>query len=362
MISSEDPSNQSDLAAAKDAPSRIGDILRLTIYLIACVLLSFIIISFWFHPDALAAITIIPIFAWIIVGIVIALLAHKWKYRRITLITIIVWLALWCIFSDEPISLLRAVIREDTAVFEFARKEGKSLRVVSLNCAGGNPDAAREVAAFHPDIVLLQETPAKEDVAKLAKELFGNQGGYCWGLDGVIIANGQVTAAPIPVHDHNRSVLARRGIAGVDSVHTRVSMASGAVTEVVSLRLLPPVFRFDLFSPECYREQTQNRILRRKQLSTIYSEIVKLPDNSTIIFGGDFNAPARDGIFQVLQPKLHDSFREGGKGWGNTIGNDTPFSRIDQIWISKNLRAISVRAIKTKNSDHRMVVCDLVYK
>jgi len=79
-----------------------------------------------------------------------------------------------------------------------------------------------------------------------------------------------------------------------------------------------------------------------------------------IIFGGDFNVPANDGCLAPLHDRLTDAFSLGGIGWGHTALNDVPLFRIDQIWVSRNLSVKSVRAYRSKNSDHRMVVCRLL--
>ena len=75
--------------------------------------------------------------------------------------------------------------------------------------------------------------------------------------------------------------------------------------------------------------------------------------------GGDFNAPAGDAIFELLYPNLRDAFGEAGVGWGNTITNDYPFLRIDQVWVSHHFQVQRVISRKTAFSDHRMVICDL---
>ena len=79
-----------------------------------------------------------------------------------------------------------------------------------------------------------------------------------------------------------------------------------------------------------------------------------------VVFGGDFNAPAGDALFSLARPRFHDTFAEGGRGWGNTVLNELPAERFDQIWSSACFRATSVIARKTVHSDHRMVVADLV--
>jgi endonuclease/exonuclease/phosphatase (EEP) superfamily protein YafD len=85
-----------------------------------------------------------------------------------------------------------------------------------------------------------------------------------------------------------------------------------------------------------------------------------LPADRPLIMGGDFNSPAGDAIFRLMPKRLHDSSREGGIGWSDTAFNHVPVLRVDQVWISDQLTAEAVVARETVNSDHRMVVCDLI--
>ncbi len=59
------------------------------------------------------------------------------------------------------------------------------------------------------------------------------------------------------------------------------------------------------------------------------------------------------------RPRFADAFWSGRIGWGNTITNDRPVVRIDQVWTSDHFQPTAVFARETLNSDHRMVVCDL---
>jgi endonuclease/exonuclease/phosphatase (EEP) superfamily protein YafD len=77
------------------------------------------------------------------------------------------------------------------------------------------------------------------------------------------------------------------------------------------------------------------------------------------VLGGDFNSAAGDAVFRLLRPRLSDSFAVAGRGWGATFSNELPTLRIDQLWISQQLRAIAVSAHPTQFSDHRMVVADI---
>ena len=143
-------------------------------------------------------------------------------------------------------------------------------------------------------------------------------------------------------------------------MQARVTLTTGREIEVISTRLLPAVFRADLWSPDCWREQTENRRDRREQLRAIARRIGSTA--APVIVGGDFNAPQGDAVFRLLRPKLHDAFNESGLGWGDTIINDFPVLRIDQISVSGAFRSHAVVARGTRNSDHRMVICDLSLK
>ncbi|HZL42965.1 MAG TPA: hypothetical protein VFD66_06765 [Verrucomicrobiae bacterium] len=65
-------------------------------------------------------------------------------------------------------------------------------------------------------------------------------------------------------------------------------------------------------------------------------------------------------MLEALQPQLHDTFRESGAGWGNTLDDDIPFLRIDQVWCDDRMRPTTVTVHRTLHTDHRMLVCDLV--
>lgn len=242
---------------------------------------------------------------------------------------------------DELPGLLR-VFPSETVPTE------RRLRVVSLNCAGGSAAAAKEAGEQGADILLLQETPGPKEIVSVSGEIFGKDGGSAPGLDGSIIARGTVTPLPL------------EGKAGLDFTPAKVTLPSGRVLYVISLRLTPPVFRMDLWNPDCWRVQTRNRQIRREQMLGIANYLKTLPPDAVVLLGGDFNAPARDAIFRDLAARqLTDAFAASGRGWGDTIINDLPFHRIDQIWSdARYLRPLHATVRQTVNSDHRMLIVD----
>jgi len=248
------------------------------------------------------------------------------------------WAVSTLCFLENLVPIIR-LLGSDPAPLD-SRRPG-SLRVVALNCAG-NPAAAAEVGALKPEIVLLQEIPSTNQLARLAHEWFGDTGSFLAGFDCAILARGAIsnTDSRLPPQ-HTRAV---------------VYLQNMPALLVTSLRLVPPVGRFDLWNPEAWRAAADNRRLRRRQLQAVLEREpprTEMPE----VFGGDFNAPVPDAIFKLMG-HFHDAYRESGRGWGNTALNNMPIARPDQIWL-KGLHAVSARAIRTQYSDHRLVVADI---
>ena len=299
------------------------------------------IVHTW-RPDPLAALTVAPPWAWLVPGL--ALTIFDLRSRRGWLV-VGGWLIFGLAFAGEPRGLARGLARRGTLAPGAGRPPEGSIRVVSLNCAIGNPRAADEVAAYGPDIVLLQESPGRAEVERLARAWFGAEAGVVAGPDAALVVRGRAEAADLPA--------AIRGY----FVQARVVLARGPEVEVVSTRLVPAVFRLDLWSPDCWREQAANRRQRRRQARAIADRVRACP--VPVIVGGDMNAPPGDGALREFGPGLADAFDAAGLGWGDTIIDEAPFLRIDQVWAGPALRPLAVTAHRTIHSDHRLVVCDL---
>lgn len=302
-------------------------------------------LCYWLQPDELAALTLAPIWFWLVPALTLARLGYQRSRRALAGAILLSWL-LVVVVGDGELQHLVRFGRLPSEAWSAARRQGKALRVVTLNCRMGSAAAAGEVAGYDPDIVLLQESPGREQVEQLTRQLFGSEGEFLRSSDTSILARGRVVAIPNPQADH--------------FVHAEVTLASGLEAEVVCLRLNPPVSRLDFWSPGFWRDHRDNRIRHRTELQAVMKSL-RSPDETThVIVGGDFNSPAGDGAFEPLVSRLHDTFREGGQGWGKTGTNEFPLFRVDQIWTGWSFRAETVMARKTRHSDHRLVVCDLV--
>ncbi len=329
--------------------NRIRGRLRFVPLFTSVCLCIFLSICYIFQFDACAAITMFPVWSWLVPGVLLVALGSIGARRMDIVVLTVLWLAYVLILADETSGLVRCVVRPwRSSQGESNDQTTTRLKVISLNCAGGNPAALREVKRYKPDIVLLQETPGKDRVQELAVDLFGADGAILWQIDTAVIVNGEIHP---DISD---------GRWPTYSAHCHVILNSGAELEAISLRLTPPPLRFDLWRPACWKAYASARRMRRLQVAGIVTRLDELSPETPVLIGGDFNAPAGDGALQTLGPRLHDIFIEGGLGWGNTVSNDMPVHRFDQIWVSKHFTSIAVTAQKMQESDHRMVVGELM--
>lgn len=308
---------------------------------VLCCLVAFI---FWFQPDYCAALLVLPRWMWLAPGLALALLGwtrdRKWMFG----IAVVLWLLYAALFTLELRSLFRfwRGSKSDST-------SGTALRVISLNCNGGNEDAAAEVSNYLPDLALFEESPLRPVLRTMAVKILGSDAESFCGSDVSIVARGKIT--PIPVENAESAPFA----------HARIQFTCGVVAEIFVVRLQPYNIRADIWSLDCWRKQYQIRRRQRAQFEWLEREIRKVPADMPVIIGGDFNLPAGDSLFDGLRFRLNDSFGQSGHGWGDTLDNDLPVLRIDQIWYDDHFRSVSVAAHQTQNSDHRMVVCDLLY-
>lgn len=286
------------------------------------------------QPDRLAALTFWPSWGWAVGGLLMLLPTCRRNPRGLAAV-VAVWLGVVLLTGPEVPGLVRWLTSRGTGPCD--------LRVATLNCAGGSSEAAAEVMACDPDLVLLQECPGREECEKLAAERFG-PGAHCvWGLDDAILCRWPLT--PVPVKPYHFVA------AWVHAPARRFL--------VVSLRLIPPSLPVALWRGSTWRGQRELRERRGDELRSVVWTVQQ--GGAASIFGGDFNAPARDGIFSVVPAGYAESYAQGGRGWGDTVLNDIPVARFDQIWAGSDWAATCVTAHRTVNSDHRLVVADLRY-
>lgn len=294
---------------------------------------------FAFSSDNMAAVTIFPIWSWCVLGwiLTISIPIKKW-FKNVQLALGLTLLNVLLV-AEEPYFLMRTL---------FDQSPKSQVHLVSLNCGGGIEEAAEEALVLGSEFVLLQESPP---VSQL--ELLGERFGYhvFAGIDASILIKKELV-------DHNAVSVIREP--DFTLVRTPYSV-------IVSLRLDPPIFRLDYWTPECWTSQAE--LLKRRKMRTeeilrivdYERKLVKFDGPVDVIVGGDFNAPpALLGSRQFKE--VRDSGEVRGFGWPGTAINDLPLVRIDRIWTvgmnDSKMGNWQVLSRKTKHSDHRMVVVE----
>ena len=320
--------------------SQLANLISFACVCMSALLCLLLCVCYALRPDVCAAVTVFPVWAWLVPGLALASPAISLRRRRMALVLAVLWLCYLVVFAEEARSLARA-LRAPSA----DKAGAHAIRVISLNCAGGDPSAAAEVVPYHPDIVLLQEAPPAGKTDEMGRGWFGREAVVISGWDTAILARGELITA-----------CAR---AASQFTWARIRLPSGSEIVLVSARLSPPSLRFDLWSSECWREQARLRRVHRAEMAQVALALRDAPRGVPVVIGGDFNAAGGDAVLRVLRPRLRDAFREAGRGWGNTASNGYPILRFDQVWVSKDVPVVNVVARKTQHSDHRMVICDL---
>lgn len=299
---------------------------RVPVAKVVCIAgILFCVLTYWFKPDILTAFWVYPFTIPGIVGFVFCAFAfYRSKFWRWA--WTILWFGAWCGLADESQWLIPEI-----------KIGNPSIKVVSLNCAGGTIEAVQEAFKEDPDVLLLQESPSKTEIEKLLSEKYSG----VWGVDASIWVKGTCKALPIPRTTLN-FVLAEADI-------------KGRTFTICSLRLQPPVLRFDYWNPDCWNEYAEARQRRKTELDEVVQQI-PIGESAELIIGGDFNTPEDPLVQANLHHIAKDSYRKAGKGWGKTAVNPWPLVRIDQIWIGQESQVISCISKLTEHSDHCMVV------
>ncbi len=307
-----------------------------------CVFLAF---CYLVRPDGLAALTIWPVWAWPFLVFPLTALVWDRRDQRALARLGLMWALFVLLLADEAVPLARMLTRGPLPPSPPQRPG--AVRVVTINCAAGSVKAIEEAARWHPDVLLVQESPSAGMLRAAARQVLGPDSTAIWGMDGSIAVRGSARPVTFPRDFRHRVTAAR------------VSLYGGQQLTVASLRLTCANIRLDVWERKCRAEHSNNRQRRREELAAIMK---MLPDRGPVLVGGDFNAPAGDAVFREFPPRMRDVFRAAGRGWGDTIVNEFPVHRIDQIWTSPELQPEAAAVCRTVHSDHRMLICDLVLR
>jgi endonuclease/exonuclease/phosphatase family metal-dependent hydrolase len=95
-------------------------------------------------------------------------------------------------------------------------------------------------------------------------------------------------------------------------------------------------------------------IKRSKQLDDLLAIVDVSPH--PVLLCGDFNELPNSYLYRSITKKLNDSFQEVGLGFGSTLVSDVPALRIDYIFHSPSIKAVSHQVIDRELSDHYPVL------
>lgn len=305
------------------------------------------------QPDRLAAFTVMPIWAWGGLGLLLSGSAFYFLRAPLSLVVTTLWTLTVLLGADEA-RVIANLGTPGPRPGPAAEIDGRRpIRVITLNTAlFTKGDPTEDLAKWDPDIVLLQETPPAL-VGSIARRLYDGQGdfrGYAH--------NGVATRWSIPREVRNPHPDFREF-----NHNVTVRLPDGREIEVVNLHLSSAATDLRLWQRESWRRHMHNRRHRRGELAValgILKDTTSFPGHQAVILGGDFNTPPGDPIHRALDPDFTDAFLAVGTGWGDTFHRRVPILRIDRLYVTRHLTPVRCRAITTRHSDHRMVVADLL--
>jgi endonuclease/exonuclease/phosphatase (EEP) superfamily protein YafD len=310
----------------------------------------FTVYCFARQPDRFTAFTVMPIWLWGGFGLLLSSAAFYFLRASLSLVMTAVWAITLLVGADEA-RVLANFGKSPPVAGPAEPFEGQpAVRAITLNCAFfsyGNP--ASDVAAWHPDIVLLQDI-LPHQVRQIADALYGGRGDYRAHQ-----TNGIVTRWKI--QREIRNPLQR-------DQQVSIQLPTGVEFEAVNVHLATAATDLRLWRKSAWVNHRNNRIIRQKELTLtqqVLDQTTGFPNTPTL-FGGDFNAPASDIVHRQLALDFVDAFATAGTGWGNTYHRRFPILRIDHLYATRHFTPVRCRSVTTRNSDHRMVVADFLLK
>jgi endonuclease/exonuclease/phosphatase (EEP) superfamily protein YafD len=242
-----------------------------------------------------------------------------------------------------------------------------SIRVLSYNVNsawGGVAKLVDEIAKYSPDVVLLQEVSATEELKRALLARYPT----VEALDQFAVATRYSIVstnepARLPFEGRQRSPrflehvvdtpLGRVRFYNIHPVSPRedfyVLRGRGLRREILSGRI---------FSGAAGPAIQANAGLRALQAKTI-AEAARDEQGPRVI-AGDSNLPGLSLVFGRHFSAFHDGFVEAGSGFGYTYPNDRrPWMRIDRILVTDELRVVRFQVGTSAASDHLCVVGDL---
>jgi endonuclease/exonuclease/phosphatase (EEP) superfamily protein YafD len=294
--------------------------------------------------------TIWPPALWVLPLALAALLLNRLARMPSRLLSQLVLLAAFLGATTEWRALLRREDEALAAAFDALRARPDpagplALRLVSWNVA--NLVLLDRIEALRPDLVFLQED------APLGS-LSGYWAGFRWIDTGEL---GVLSRHPI------RPLRTERVGPWAEPLLLALQPPDGRTIVLANVRLLLPAAAMKLASPgdpialaSGHRQRLEQFPRLERLLRTAAAEL----DTRSIILAGDFNTPGGMPSLLPLSPLLSDAWHSSGRGWGGTMTAHLPLSRIDQCWVSDDIRVVAARVHNGGESDHRLLQVDMI--
>lgn len=315
---------------------------------ISCCLLLVTAVCFTWQPERFAAFTVMPIWLWGGLGLLLSSVACWFFRARLALLVTALWVVTVLVGADEA-RVLGNLGKSPPLPGPAAPEHGRTvLRVVTLNCSSFRyGDPANDLAGWQPDILLVQEAFPYQ-VRRLADALFAGRGEFrCHDTNGII------TRWHI---DRDVATPGRR------DQQATILLPNGSKLEVVNIHLASAATDLRLWQRDAWRNHRTNRASRSLELAGALQTLAQTtnPSATPTLVGGDFNSPASDPVHRLLDRDFSDAFTAAGTGWGDTFQRRVPILRIDRLYATRHLTPVRCRAVTTRTSDHRLVVADFL--
>ncbi len=222
-----------------------------------------------------------------------------------------------------------------------------ALRVVTWNVSATTP--LEVLAPLAPDLVLFTECGSLEPAAR--HPAFASHQ-RVFGLDPCALSR-------FPA----RSLASERVGAWQEPLLLRVEPPAGPSFLAVGVRLTLPAPVVALAAFEGWNALVtghRERILQYERLASLIERTRAREGHLPVVLAGDFNVPGGMRSLSPLGRSLRDVWFEAGVGWGGTMTESWPVSRIDQVWVSQEISAVEAAVYRGAPSDHRLVMADLL--
>ena len=296
--------------------------------------------------DSMVAVTLAPVWVWSGLGMAIALLCWIICGGFPSIVMFSLCLATGIAFSEETIGIARELVIAVRGEEKGAPESDHVLRVVNVNCSGSE-ESLRKAIESKPDVVVIQKAPAKAVLDSVADHLYGVNRCVSVHMTSAIIASGEILGE----------------LSGPESttLHVRIKLPDGFIIDVTNLDLEGCAPRLDMWRPSVWKQLIVARIENRRQVRASLGENEITRENIGRIISGGFGTPPGDDVYRPLETNgLIDTYASAGRGWGNTHPPDYPLLRLDQIWVSPNLKPIRSLTRLNSSSESRTVESEVV--